>query len=261
MRLALLLAASACRPVLAPTVPTPASDPTAEWSAALSEVVTAEGLVDYDRLEERRDALDAYVAWVAKPRNRKDRDVPRHAFAINAYNALVLFAVLHDDRPSSVLDVEGWLPRAGSGFFYERAFLVEGYPTSLFELEHEWLRGRMMDSRDHAALNCASRSCPPLRASAYSQMGIEAELDQQMAAWVMDEARGVRIEGDEAVFNPIFDWYAWDFSFFNAGEDLCTVAARHATGPKRDALKALARQGCPHRFFVYDWSLNDASGG
>ncbi len=254
-----MFALAGCRPVLAPRVPTPSADPTEAWGALLGEVVTEDGLVDYDALEANRGPLDAYVAWLARPRRHRDRDAPRHALALNAYNALVLYAVLEDGRPASVRDVDGWLPVSGSGFFYERAFLIEGQPTSLHELEHEWLRGKVMDYRDHAALNCASRSCPPLRGELYQQGGLPRQLDEQMERWVADDVRGVRIEGDEAVFSPIFSWFGWDFSLFTAGDDLCTTAASYATGEKKAALRRLAREGCPHRFFAYDWSLNDAS--
>lgn len=255
----LLLGLAACRPVLAPRQAPPDEDPSAAYDALLGRVVTEAGWVDYDRLEADRGALDAYVAWIAKPRPNLPRDNPRHAFMINAYNALVLYAVLEDGRPASVLDVQGWLPTPGSGFFYERAFLVDGVPTSLWEIEHEFLRGKVMDHRDHAALNCASASCPPLRAGLYGG-GLNATLDAAMTRWIDDEVRGVRIEPGRAVFSPIFDWFAWDFSFFTSGDDLCTMAARHASPAKAKALRELADKGCPHSFFDYDWSLNDASG-
>jgi hypothetical protein len=248
-----------CRGVVAPVVDAPAVDPGEAWEATLREVVTADGLVDYDALEARRGSLDAYVAWIARDRARVDRENTQHAFWLNAYNALVLYGVLHDDRPASVLDVDGWLPFEGSGFFYERAFIVQREPVSLWEIEHERLRGRVMDFRDHAALNCASRSCPPLRGELYRVQGLEEQLRDQMGRWIDDDARGVRIEDGQAVFNPIFDAFAWDFSFLSAGEDLCTLTSRFAASEKAAQLVRLAEAGCPHRFFEYDWSLNDAS--
>ena len=151
---------------------------------------------------------------------------------VNAYNAFVLYAVLEDGRPASVMDVDGWLPRPGSGFFLERAFVLDGVPTSLWEIEHERLRGRTMDPRDHAVLNCASASCPPLQAGLYEGRRMGPQLDAAMSRWMDDDARGVRIEGDEAVFNPIFSWFAWDFDHFTAGDDICATAAHYASGDK-----------------------------
>jgi hypothetical protein len=252
------VAMAACRPVLAPKVPAPRKDPSPAYEQLLVRAVSEDGYVDYDVLEEGREALDDYVAWISRPK-RVQRANTQHGFWLDAYNALVLYAVLEDGRPASVKDVPGWIPVGGSGFFLERAFLVQGMPTSLWEIEHERLRGRVMDFRDHAALNCASRSCPPLRAGLYARTPkIDKLLKEQMETWVADEARGVRIEDGQAVFNPIFDWFDHDFRFLNNGDDLCTTVARFSTGERRAALESLAAEGCPHTFFEYDWSLNVA---
>lgn len=256
---ALLVLLAGCRAVIEPKVPPPDRDPSDAWEALLGSVVTPDGLVDYDTLEANRGPLDDYVAWIGKERSIA-RSNQRHAFMLNAYNALVLFQVLERGRPGSVLDVDGWLPEPGSAFFFETAFRVDGTATSLHEIEHEYLRFKQLDYRDHAAINCASRSCPPLRPTLYDNNRLDKQLKEQMMVWVADDARGVSVRRDEAVFSPIFDWYAYDFDFQTQGEDLCTIAARFAVGPKRTALRGLAARGCPHRFADYDWSLNDASG-
>jgi hypothetical protein len=245
-----------CRPLLRPSVDAPKGDPSEAWEQVLGAVVTHDGYVDYDLLSSRRGPLDSFVAWLGRDRSHVDRENTQHAFWLNAYNALVLFAVLEDGQPVSVMDVPGWIPVAGSGFFYERAFMVQQQPTSLWEIEHERVRGRVMDLRDHAALNCATRSCPPLRRELYRTPELDEQLKDQMRAWLADDERGVRIEADEAVFSPIFDMYAWDFAFLSAGDDLCTLGARYLPGPKGDQLKALAERGCPHRFAAFDASLN-----
>ncbi|MCB9680060.1 MAG: DUF547 domain-containing protein [Alphaproteobacteria bacterium] len=257
--LAVAAAVGACRPVMVPDVPVPDADPSDAWEQVLAEVVTEDGRVDYDLLTDERAALDAYVAWIGKPARDGGRGGLNHAMALNAYNALVMFAVLQDGRPDSVLDVPGLVPRPGFRFFYEQAFLVQGHPTSLWEIEHEMLRNKVMDERDHGALNCASASCPPLRPELYRSAGLDRQLKDQMQAWIADD-RGVRFEGDQVLFSPIFDWFAWDWSLLTAGEDLCTALAKYARGDRRQRLTALARQGCPHGWFDYDWSLNDASG-
>jgi hypothetical protein len=97
-----------------------------------------------------------------------------------------------------------------------------------------------------------------MRPELYRREGLHEQLDDQMTKWVMDDARGVRFDGDKALFNPIFDWYARDFSFFSVGEDLCTIAAQFATGDKKKTLERLAGMGCPHEFYPFDWALNEA---
>lgn len=253
------LALLGCRQTLEPP-PVAVKDPGRRWHLALQEVVTDDGLVDYDALEARREDLDAYVAFLGRP-NALDgpMKVDRHAFWLNAYNALVIYQVLERGRPASVLDVPGWLPVAGSGFFVETDFRIGRERFSLADIEHERVRMIELDLRDHAALNCASRSCPPLRAGLYVQDGLPAQLDEQMRRWVNDPERGVRIDGDKAVFSAIFEWYARDFELMSAGEDPCTIAAAHADPPLAASLRALAERGCPRTYLPYDWSLNDAS--
>lgn len=249
-----------CREALIPGAgPAPRNAPV-QWDATLRAVVTDEGLVDYDALEARRDTLDDFVRWMARPNAvAGPAKIDRHAFWINAYNALTLYQVLERGRPASVLEVDGWIPIAGSGFFLETEFQVGPDRVSLSDIEHERVRMLELDYRDHAALNCASRSCPPLRAGLYHPTKVNEQLGAQMSRWVDDPERGVAIDGDQAVFSAIFQWYARDFDAWSVGDDLCTLAARHASEPLAGQLRSLAERGCPHRFAEYDWSLNDAS--
>ncbi|MEN0066490.1 MAG: DUF547 domain-containing protein [Myxococcota bacterium] len=256
-----LVALSGCRQGMRSTADVP---PTVreDYDSLLAKVVTPDGYVDYDALEADRGPLDAYIAFIGDPASwpgKSGRDW--HGRFLNAYNALSMFQVLERDRPSSVQEPRGWLPRAGSRFFFETAFLVRGEWLSLSEIEHERVRQLELDLRDHAALNCASMSCPPLRNELYAVRGADLrnQLTDQMHRWMRDEARGVRIEDDVAVFNPIFDWFAGDFEFFSAGLDPCAIASQYSKGQRRDRLESLSADGCPHRFFEYDWALNDAS--
>ncbi len=259
-RWALLVLLGACRPVMAPKVPAPDYDPSEAWETLLGQVVTVDGMVDYDKLEANRGPLDEYVAWVGRDRS-PPRSNQRHAFMLNAFNALVLFQVLERGRPASVDAVDGWLPKPGSAFFYETAFLVDGTPTSLDEIRTEYLRFKLLDYRDHAALNSASRSSPPLRSTLYENSHLDKQLREQMMRWVADDARGVRMDDGVAVFSPLFDWYGYDFDFQTQGDDLCAVASRYASGAKKLALRKASAVGCPHRFGEFDDALNDDSGG
>jgi len=255
---ACLLALLACRTTLEPDVAAPPHDPSDLWEVALRKVVDADGYVDYDRLEERREVLDLYVAFLGTGRIPQ-ASLARYAYWINAYNALVLFTVLEEGRPASVLDVPPaalWRRTPGAGFFGQRAFRFGPDRLSLSEIEDERLRMVRQDIRLHAAINRGSTSSPPLRRELYDGRLLERQLEDQMIRWVNDPDRGVRIEGDTAVMTPIFDWYPRDFRDWTAGDDLCTMAARYAIGALRQDLTRLAGEGCPHRFFEYDWSLN-----
>lgn len=254
----LLVLSAGCRRSMSPPGEASGAEPRREWARAISLVVTEEGYVDYDLLEQEREALERYIAWSANEESwggRITRDW--HSRYLNLYNALVMYQVLERDRPDSVLDPRRLLPIDGAAFFLETQFKVGPDWLSLSEIEHERIRQKELDYRDHAALNCASRSCPPLRPELYKPRtaDLNKQLDQQMTDWVMDD-RGLRFEGDRVLFNPIFEWYDHDFYFFSAGKGLCSLTAQHATGERQRRLRQLAREGCPHDFFVYDWSLN-----
>lgn len=229
------------------------------YAGLLAEVVTYDGYVDYELLEKKRGPLDDYVAWMANSRAwRLERPVDRVDEFLNAYNALVLYQVLERGRPSSVLDVKGWIPVPGAKFFAGTQFKLGREWVSLSEIEHERVRQTSLDYRVHAAMNCGARSCPPLRRDLYSRKGLNLQLREQMARWINDD-RGLWFDGDTVVFNPIFDWYARDFAFWSAGENLCEIASHFAMSEREGRLKSASKAGCPHRFFDYDWSLNHAA--
>lgn len=253
--LALLLG---CRESMVSTR-TPDGNTIKAWGDLYERVVTDDGYVDYDLLESERHILDEYVAWLGTDEAWKGRTTKDwHARYLNVYNTLVLFQVLERGRPASVLEPRRILPIDGAAFFVETQFnLGENEWLSLSEIEHERIRQKELDIRDHAAINCASMSCPPLPDQLYRPVALHSQLDDQMTRWVMDEQRGLRIEPGRVLFNPIFEWYARDFEFWTAGLDLCAIAAQYATGKRQSQLQALSGQGCPHAFFEYDWRLND----
>ncbi len=262
----------ACRQTVAPAGPPPSGEEAVSaWSALLPTVVTPQGDVDYDRLEAERAALDGYVAFLATVRPSSDRDNPQHAFWLNAYNALTLWHVLELGRPSSVYEVDGWIPVAGSGFFFERAVPVQGLATSLWEIAHERLRGRQMDVRDHAAMYGATRGGAPLAPVFFRPANLEAQLDDVMAAWLAHPTRGVQIDPDGVALPPAFGNFAGDFDRWTGGVDPCTTALRalRAVGGDGEggaddrprALAQAARAGCGARVVTEDVRLDDAGVG
>lgn len=253
-----------CRTLVEPPMVEPstrdqsATSVSRNYDELLGRIVQEDGTVNYNVLSANREALDVFVAALAEP-SREGAAAPTAAFWINAYNALVLYSVLETDRPSSVLDVDGWIPVDGAGFFFERAFRVRGEQLSLWDIEHERLRGVKMDHRIHAALNCASRSCPPLRAGLYSPGTLNSQLDEQMRMWLRDPTRGLKMVKGTPYFSDIFRMFSRDFYHFSSGQDLCKITAKYAKREHRKRLLDLSAQGCPHGYLSYDWRLNDSS--
>jgi hypothetical protein len=157
----------------------------------------------------------------------------RLAFHIDAYNALVVHAVIERWPVESVMRVPG--------FFDRVRHRVAGRDLTLNELEAEIVRGAPFhDPRAHFALNCASRGCPGLATAPYSGSDLEARLVAQTRAYVR---RTTRVERDGVVLSRIFEWYAGDFP----------GGVRAFVG---NALGRPLPSELPLRYSEYDWALN-----
>ena len=155
--LPVLLPIAACTTLRAPADRT---DPDG-WARAL-RAVDDHGLVDYGRVD--RDALAAYVAWLAPERRFASRD-DELAFWINAYNAFTIKKVVDKYPLKSIRDLS---KAFGLKSIFDKEFIpLEAHhpdgkddKLSLNDIEHEILRPRFKDARVHAAINCASKNAP-----------------------------------------------------------------------------------------------------
>jgi hypothetical protein len=191
------------------------------------------------------------------------------AFWINLYNALVLDAVISLDVRRSVAE-----QLAGLSFFRRAAYSVGGRRFSCEDIEHGLLRANAgnpfipgphftdddprltyaitpCDPRIHFALNCASRSCPPI--AFYDPVKIDAQLDMAVRSFIaadleIDEQRGiVRI-------SSIFDWYRADFGGLDGA-----LRFIRANAPEDGRKQWLAAQSAIDlELKPYDWKLNQA---
>jgi len=235
------------------------------WNAALGRWVQPGG-VDYDAVRADEGDLRRFVATLAEigPRATPERfttQPERLAYYINAYNALVLFAVVDNWPIETVHDVRGWLdPRAGFGFFYGLRFPLDGGAANLYDLEHQVIRG-FVDARIHAAINCASKSCPPLMPYAFEP----APLDEQLDAVTRDFCSSpphvhVDDEAEEIQLSAIFEWYQTDFEEharrLGRGATILDFILAFAT-PEVAAHVAQAQSADFEVVFQpYDWALN-----
>lgn len=245
-----------------PVPPLPAADPTARWEARLNEVVTPDGRVDYDALRADPAALRDFVGWVARHGPESDHfrlldDDRRLAWHLNSYNALVLWGVLEAGPIGSVHDVPAPVGPPGTGFFGWWRFEVDGERTSLWRYEQAVILATYEEPLAHAALVCASRSCPPLRPDLYRKETLRTQLEDQMRRWVAGGG-AVAQEGDTFVFNAVFDWYADDFARWSGAATPCAAVRPWADEQLAGALDAAP--DCPHRFAPWDWALNAADG-
>lgn len=231
------------------------------------------GLVDYGRLRSS-SAYTIYRACVASvlpsmdPFRLRTRE-ERLAFWINLYNALILDAVLAFGIERSVAE-DGL---GGLTFFRRAAYDVGGWRFSCDDIEHGVLRSNAghpvilgpqweagdprvalcvtpPEPRIHFALNCASRSCPPI--ASYEAANVDEQLELAARNFVAQEVAVDRRRG-EVSLSSIFKWYESDFGGRQAL--LAFIACRL---PDAEDADWLARPGSSPRlnFRPYDWALN-----
>ena len=203
---------------------------------------------DMRRLDHHIELIAA-VSPASQPGQFPNRSAER-SYWINAYNALVLQAVLEYWPLESVRDVKISLSSRlvpGKGFFYDREVIVGGETTNLYNLEKEVLRNQK-DPRLHFALNCASSSCPVLRPWEWT----DEQLDQAAREFVNDPDN-VSVAGENVYLSRIFKWYRKDFP-----DEILVYLQQYAEPGLEEALQQAAESRYRIRYDHYDWSLNKA---
>jgi hypothetical protein len=201
--------------------------------------------VDYEGLA-RDPAWRPFVAGLAAATPPADR-AGRLAFWVNVYNVLAADMVVRHLPLASIRDAGSLLRPV----WKREAGRVAGRAVTLDEVEHAILRP-LGDPRIHAAIVCASTSCPALRREAYRGERVDAQLDDALRAFLASPEKGLRVEPGQVRLSRIFDWFAEDFAA--AGGPLAFV--RPYLG--ESVRSALDRLGPAPRvvWFDYDWSLN-----
>jgi hypothetical protein len=161
------------------------------------------------------------------------------AFYLNAYNAWILHEALGKYPTASVKDTL-------FTFFTSKRITVAGQKTSFKALEDNVIR-KLGEPRIHFALNCASRSCPPLNREAFSGPKLDGQFEKMAKGYVNSDP-GVRYsaESKTAQLSKIFDWYKDDFT--SVGGPLAFINKRRATPIPSDTKIS---------YQEYDWGLNE----
>ena len=172
------------------------------------------------------------------------------AFLINAYNAMTIKLIVDHYPVRSIKDIGSWFKKPWSIEFFQ---LLGGAIKSIDPIEHDFLRPKFKDYRIHAAVNCASKSCPVLRQEAFQPDRLDEQLDEQMTRWLVDQSKNTIDPSSKIIYlSKIFDWYAKDFETW--GEGLPKVLMKHAP----DTYKMATAAGFNIKYLEYDWGLNDS---
>jgi hypothetical protein len=228
------------------------------FALSLAQLASAQDYSSYNQLVQKYAKANgvAYKAWKANPTDSAAIDSilkdwskidatklsknDRAAFRINLYNAAMISEVL-DNYPLTSVTTFG---KPFSVFKKNYISTPQG-KISLDTLEKKQLLGDFPDARVHFAVNCASVSCPPLRAEAYTGDQLEKQLAEQARLFVATP-HAVQIKGSTAHYSSLFDWYKKDFDESNPAKVINKYAAKKIP----TNLKVL--------WIKYDWNLNEA---
>ena len=168
-------------------------------------------------------------------------------FWINAYNVMAAKMVLDNYPLKSIKD-------AGSLFtavWKKEVGVVAGKTRTLNEIEHEILR-KMGDPRIHAAIVCASVSCPDLRGEAYTVEKLDSQLDDQLTLFLANSKKGLHIDKKGYLYmSSIFKWFKEDF---DAKGGVRNYLAPYAP---EGAMSSIKDTKLTVYYLDYDWELND----
>ena len=205
------------------TYVTPAGVKYAEWKANAEDIKALQRVVD---------GIAAAPASAAKSADQL-------AFYLNAYNAWILHEALKKYPTKSVKDPL-------FTFFTSKRIVVAGKKMSFNQLEKEIIRARFNEPRVHFALNCGSRSCPPLRNAPFSGSTLDPDLEKITRDFV-NSPNGVATSRDGVQVSKIFDWYEEDFG--GPAGSAASINKRRATP---------LPPGARINYQEYDWRLNEA---
>lgn len=159
-----------------------------------------------------------YGRWAQDPRHRLAMqqlfNIPvsalekpaQKAFWINAYNLLTIDLIIQHQEQLSIKNLGTFLTTP----WRKHHWVIETRKLNLDSIEHDILRP-MGDARIHMAINCASISCPDLRAEAYTAADIDRQLADQLRQFLGNPGKGMRVHTDNLQVSKLFKWFSADF--------------------------------------------------
>jgi hypothetical protein len=251
MKRALLLAAALLLPLAAHAQQEP--DYSA-WSRLLQTYYDPVRGMDYGHLKARDGkTLEALKQSLGKVNvaalNRKQQ----LAYWINVYNVNSVAAVVESYPVASIRDISTD-PIRRLNVFSKARIPFGSALLSLDDVENEKIRNAFHDPRIHFAINCAAKSCPPIRPEPYVGEKVDAQLDDQVRKFLAGARYGKK--GDTLVLHvtKIVDWFGKDFDEWGGGK---VEFLRRFVAPDKQKLIDAAHGAVEFEYDDYDWALND----
>ena len=204
------------------------------------------GIVNYAGFKKEEKRLDAYLKILEAIDPAVLSRNEQFAFYINAYNAWTLKLILSGYPGVKSIKELATLFRSP---WKKKIVRIGGGTITLDKLEHNILRPRFKDPRVHFAINCAAKSCPPLRSEPYRGADLNRQLNDATRSF-LNNPSNYRLEAEQFYVSRIFKWFAADF--------VNDVIGFYRTHAAKDLQKQLGARGNQIRvaYLPYDWSLN-----
>ena len=214
--------------------------------AGLLKKYVKNSVVNYQGFKNNEARLDQYLKVLEGVDTKELSRDEQFAFYINAYNAWTIKLILTGyPGVKSIKDLGSFF----SSPWKKKICRIDGEVVSLDRIEHGILRPRFKDPRVHFAINCAARSCPPLRSDPYQGAILDQQLDEMASAFINDPSRN-RLEGNTLYVSKILDWFEEDFN-----GDVVGFILKYAKGGLKKRLES-NKGDIAIKYLDYDWSLN-----
>ncbi|WP_323755349.1 DUF547 domain-containing protein [Roseivirga sp.] len=219
------------------------------WDELLKEYVNEEGFIDYKGIISEKDKFESYLDLLSNnaPADSWSED-EKLAYWINVYNAFTVKLIIDNYPLVSIKDLNPTLSVPTVNTVWTKDFFtIGGEDFNLDRVEHDILRKEFAEPRIHFAINCASFSCPVLRAEAFTANKVETQLAEQARAFINDPNRN-KVTKNKVELSKIFSWFGGDFK---KGQSLIQFLNKYS--------KVKIDENAEVDFMDYQWSLNDAS--
>jgi hypothetical protein len=207
-----------------------------------------DGVVDYQGFKNDEPLLDQYLKGLENIEvNSLSRD-EQFAFYVNGYNAWTIKLILGAyPGIKSIKDLGNIFKTP----WEKKIVRIKGDVISLDDVEHKKLRAQFKDPRVHFAINCASKSCPPLISEPFGGSTLNRQLDDAARAFINDPKSNY-LKGSKLYVSRIFKWFAEDFN-----DDIVGFFLKYGEGDFKKELE-LKKDKLKIVYLSYDWSLNGA---
>lgn len=215
------------------------------------------GLVDYSAFQTAPE-FAGYLDQLARVEPDSLGRADQLALWINAYNAYTIALINRHGERKSIRNINKSLGLVkGYGPWQEKLAVVGGKEYSLDEIEQRIIRPRFSEPRIHFALVCAALGCPNLRSEAYHGERLEAQLEEQAAAFLARTPTKNRVDlATRTVYlSRVFEFRDYEKDFGGTKEAIGRFVARYY--PVGSAERDLLESGAFRLEYTgYDWRLN-----